>query len=212
VNGPHQDQPLLTAGTDLERASAAVVAVHGRGASARSVLQLTGPVSHPGVALLAPQAAGNAWYAGSSLAPVESTEPGRTSGLQAIADAVGLANAAGVPTERVAVFGFSQGACLVCEFAARIPTRYGGIVALSGGLLGETVDSGDYEGDLAGTPAFLGCGDADHSLPPARVRETAVALEGLDADVTSRVYDGLGHAVNDDELVRVSGIVAGLLP
>ena len=213
VDGPHQDQPLVTGGTALEDASAAVVLTHGRGATARSIVQMGEEVHRDGVALLAPQAARNTWYPNSFLAPVERNEPGRTSGLRAIADAIEQANDAGIPVEHVMLVGFSQGACLASEFVARNPRRYGGLAALSGGLIGESVDLGDYateDADLEETPVFLGCSDVDPHIPEERVHETADVLEAMNADVTKRLYEGMGHGVNEDELEFVSEMVATL--
>ena len=210
-DAPHQDQPLETAGTDLGDAMAATILVHGRGASARSILQMGGQFHQQGLALLAPQALGSTWYPNPFTAPVESNEPGRTSGLQAIEDAIERANEAGIPTGRIMLLGFSQGACLASEFVTRTPRRYGGLVALSGGLIGETIDTDDYEGDLEATPAFLGCSNVDPHIPEQRVHETATVLETLNADVETRIYDGMGHTVNQDELEFISGMVADLL-
>ena len=210
IEGPHQGQSLLTAGTDPEEATAAMVLVHGRGASARSILQMGNEFHHEGLALLAPQAAGNTWYPNSFLAPVEGNEPGRTSGLRAVADAIEAASDAGIPAENVIVLGFSQGACLATEYAARNPRRFGGVVALSGGLIGEAIDTDDYEGDLEGTPAFVGCSDVDPHIPVERVHVTAEVLENLGADLEKRIYEGMGHGVNDDEMEFVSGMVADL--
>jgi len=201
----------VTAGTDLDAATAAVVLVHGRGATARSIVRMAGSFHRPGVAYLAPQANRNTWYPNPFTAPVESNEPGRTSGLQAVADAVDEANAAGIPTERVALLGFSQGACLGSEFVARNPTRYGGLAALSGGLIGETVDPADYAGDLEGTPAFVGCSDVDPHIPVERVHASADVFERLGADVTKRLYPGMGHTINRDEREHVASMVADLL-
>ncbi|RQH00863.1 alpha/beta hydrolase [Natrarchaeobius oligotrophus] len=222
-SGPHQGQPLVTGGTPLEEADAATVLVHGRGATARSILGIGTEVHREGVALLAPQAAGNEWYPNSFLAPVESNEPGRTSGLRAVADAIEAAGDAGVPSERVLILGFSQGGCLASEFVARTPRRYGGIVALSGGLIGESADLEEYASDagadtdgsgdagLEGTLAFLGCSDVDPHIPLERVHETTRVLEALGADVTERIYEGMGHGVNEDELAFVAGMVERLV-
>ncbi|QFU81947.1 alpha/beta hydrolase [Natronorubrum aibiense] len=210
VDGPHQSQPLVTGGTPLEDASAAIVLTHGRGATAQGMLQLADEFHHGGVALLAPQAAGKTWYPNSFLAPVEANEPGRTSGLQAIADAIDEADSAGIPADRLMLVGFSQGACLASEFVARSPQRYGGLAALSGGLIGEALDD-EYPGDLEETPVFLGCSDVDPHIPEERVHETADAFESMHADVTKRLYEGMGHGVNEDELEFVSGMVAALL-
>lgn len=208
---PHQSQPLRTGGTPLDEATAAAILVHGRGATARSILQLGEEVHESGLALLAPQAAANTWYPNPFTAPVETNEPGRSSGLAAIDDAVGTALDASLSREKILLLGFSQGACLASEFVVRNPTRYGGLVSLSGGLIGETIDRNEYEGDLADTPAFLGCSDVDPHIPVQRVRETEAVLEQLNARVETRIYEGMGHGVNDDELVVVSEMVGDLL-
>ena len=208
AEGPHQGEQLVTAGTPFEEANAALVLVHGRGATARSIVQMGKEVHRDGVALLAPQAARNTWYPDSFLAPVERNEPGRRSGLQAVEDAVGTAVGAGIDRERVVLLGFSQGACLASEFVARNPRRYGGLVALSGGLIGETVDPESYTGDLEGTPAFVGCSDVDPHIPIERVHATTEAFERLGGDVDERIYEGMGHGVNDDELDAVAELVA----
>jgi phospholipase/carboxylesterase len=211
VTGPHQDQQLVTGGTDLADATAALVLAHGRGATARSIAQTGLEFHHEGVAILAPQAARNTWYPNPFTAPVEQNEPGRTSGLQAIGDAIETATDADIPTERVVVGGFSQGACLASEYVARNPTRYGGLVALSGGLIGESIDRDDYAGDLERTPAFFGCSDVDPHIPAERVHESAAVLEDLNAAVEKRLYEGMGHGINRDEVEYVSGLVADLV-
>jgi len=210
-DGPHQSQELVTAGTPLDEATAAMVLVHGRGATARSIVQMGQEVHREGVALLAPQAARNTWYPNSFLAPVERNEPGRSSGLQVVDDAVQAATDAGVDRERVLLLGFSQGACLASEYIARNPRRYGGLVALSGGLIGESVDPASYDGDIEGTPVFIGCSDVDPHIPLERVKETSDAFERLNGDVDERIYEGMGHGVNDDELDAVADLVGGLV-
>ena len=136
MKGPHQGQPVRTAGVPLEQASAAMVMVHGRGATADSILTLAPALNAPDFAYLAPQASGNTWYPQSFLAPIQNNEPGISSGMQAITDALARVIAAGVPLEHTILLGFSQGACLILEFAARHARRYGGVVGLSGGLIG----------------------------------------------------------------------------
>ncbi|WP_128905959.1 alpha/beta hydrolase [Halorubrum amylolyticum] len=220
---PHADEPLVTAGTAIEAADAAVVLVHGRGATARSIVEFGEEVAGDReVALLAPQAAANTWYPNSFLAPVADNEPGRSSGLRAVGRAVGTATDAGIPAERVVVVGFSQGACLASEFVARNPARYGGLAVLSGGLIGESIDLDGYVSDaaaaidgdaadaLAGTPAFLGCSDVDPHIPEERVHETAEVLEALGGDVETRIYEGMGHGINEEETASVSEMVADM--
>lgn len=211
TDGPHQGQQLVTAGTPISDADAAMILVHGRGATARSIVQMGQEVHREGVALLAPQAARNTWYPNSFLAPVEQNEPGRSSGLQAVDDAVETAVEAGIDRENVLLLGFSQGACLASEYVARNPRRYGGLVALSGGLIGETVDPTSYEGDVEGTPVFVGCSDVDPHIPLERVEATAETFELLNGDVDERIYEGMGHGVNEDELEAVAELVAELV-
>lgn len=211
MTGPHQDQPLVTAGAPLEDADAAAVLVHGRGATAQSIVGMAQEFPRERVAYLAPQAARNTWYPNPFTAPVESNEPGRSSGLAAIDDAVEAAVDAGIERDRVLILGFSQGACLSSEYVARNPRRYGGLAVLSGGLIGESIDVEAYVGDLEGTPVFLGCSDVDPHIAAERVDETAAVFEQLNADVTKRFYEGMGHGVNDDERAFVRGMVEKLL-
>jgi phospholipase/carboxylesterase len=198
---------LVAAGTELAEASAAAVLLHGRGATARSIAQTGQQFHRDGLALLAPQAAGNTWYPNPFTAPVERNEPGRSSGLGAIQSAIDHADDAGIPTRKVLVLGFSQGGCLASEFVARNPTRYGGVVGLSGGLIGESIDTDEYDGDLAGTPGFLGCSDVDPHIPEERVHTTAAVLGELNGNIETRIYEGMGHGVNREELEYVGGMV-----
>ncbi|WP_267643092.1 alpha/beta hydrolase [Haloarchaeobius amylolyticus] len=210
-SGVHQDQPLASAGAPLAVADGAVVMCHGRGASARSMLAMADEFLEHGVAFLAPQAQRGTWYPNSFMAPIESNEPYLTSALQAVEDAVETAREAGIPYDRIALMGFSQGACLASEYVARNARRYGGLMALSGGVIGPEGTPRDYEGSLEGTPVFLGCSDVDPHIPLERVEETTQVFERLDADVTERIYQGMGHTVNEDEIEHVRDIVAGLV-
>ena len=204
---PHGPQPLFTAGSPLDEAHAAVIMVHGRGASAESILTLAPALQSEGVAYLAPQAAGGTWYPYGFMSPMERNEPGISSGMRAIARAVKQASDAGVPAERLIVLGFSQGACLASEFVARNARRYGGLAVLSGGLIGPAGTPRDYPGALDGTPVFLGCSDIDGHIPAARVRESAEVLRRLGGDVDMRLYPGMGHLVNDDEIAAVRAML-----
>ncbi|MGM0399255.1 MAG: alpha/beta hydrolase [Halobacteriota archaeon] len=209
--GPHDDRPLVTAGASLDAASAAMVLVHGRGASAQSIVRSMEPIQREGLAMLAPQAAGNEWYPNSFLAPVEQNEPGRSSGLDAVDRAVRRATAADIEPSRIVLLGFSQGACLASEYVARNPRRYGGLAALSGGLIGESVDEDSFTGSVAGTPVFLGCSDVDLHIPVERVDVTASVFEALDGDVTKEIYEGMGHTVNQAEYDHVTSLVDGVV-
>ena len=211
---PHGGQPVRTAGTPLADAHVAVVMVHGRGASAESILTLAPPLAAPGVAFLAPQAGGsqgNQWYPYGFMAPIERNEPGITSGMRAIARVLAQVAGAGIPAERTLLLGFSQGACLSTEFAARHARRYAGIACLSGGLIGPDGTPRNYAGSLEGTPVFLGCSDIDAHIPAARVRESAGVLRTLGGDVKMTLYPGMGHLVNDDEIAEVRTMIAAAL-
>jgi phospholipase/carboxylesterase len=209
--GPHQDQPLVTAGAPLDVAEAAVVLVHGRGATAQSIVDVADEFYQHGVAYLAPQAERNTWYPNSFLASTDANEPGLSSGLTAIEAAVATSNDVGVPTGRTMLLGFSQGACLASEYVARNARRYGGLAVLSGGLIGPEGTPRDYDGSLDGTPVFVGCSDVDPHIPLERVHETTGVFEGMDADVTERIYEGMGHGINEDEIEHVSEMVGALL-
>jgi phospholipase/carboxylesterase len=211
VAGPHQGQPIVAAGRPLSEATAAMVMLHGRGATAASILELARELAAPELAYVAPQAAEYTWYPYSFLAPVHLNEPGLSSALARIGEVLALLAEAGIPPERTILLGFSQGACLTVEFAARNARRYGGIAGLSGGLIGPPGTPRDDEGSLAGTPVFLGCSDRDPHIPRERVDETAEVLRGLGAEVTERIYPAMGHAVNQDELDSVRRMVARLV-
>src|SRR2546430_5132444 len=157
--GPNQGQPVLTAGEPLDKAKAAMIMVHGRGASAEDILSLSGELNQPGFAYLAPQAAGYTWYPNSFLAPIASNEPGLSSGLAVIASLLAKLAEAGISPERTILLGFSQGACLTLEFAARNARRYGGLAGLSGALIGPDGKPRDYPGSLARNPVLLRCSD-----------------------------------------------------
>jgi predicted esterase len=208
---PHEGQQVATAGADLDEADAAVLFVHGRGATAESILQMAGEFDGDGVAYLAPQARGRTWYPNSFLAPIEDNEPSLSSALNLIGDLRERIADAGIPAERTAFVGFSQGACLASELVARNARRYGGLAALSGGVIGPDGTPRDYEGSLDGTPVFLGCSDRDPHIPLERVHETRDVFEELDADVEERIYEGMGHGVNQDEVEYVSGMVDRLV-
>lgn len=197
---PHADQAVLEAGPSPEQASATLVLVHGRGATAESVLSLHDALAVPDLAALAPQAAGDTWYPLSFLAPLEANQPFLDSALRRVEFIVLDLLARGITSRRIAVLGFSQGACLISEFAARHPRRYGAIIALTGGLIGPPGTPRDYAGSLEGTPVFLGTGDPDPHVPFERVRETEAAFRRLGAAVELRRYPGMPHAINQDEL------------
>ena len=197
---PHKNQPVLTAGKRLDEAQAALILVHGRGATAESILTLSHELHHPDFAYLAPQAAGNSWYPYSFLTPIADNEPGISSAIAMLVQLVEKVVAAGISQDHIMIGGFSQGACLALEFAARNARRYGGLLGFSGGLIGPDGTPRDYPGSLDGTPIFLGCSDADFHIPKERVLLTAEVLEKLGGKVTTRLYPAMGHTINQDEI------------
>jgi predicted esterase len=210
IKGPHHGQPVLGAGVPLERATAAMIMVHGRGASAESILELSAELAQADFAYLAPQAAGNTWYPYPFTAPLANNEPYLSSALATLTALLAHVQAAGIPPERTMLLGFSQGACLSLEFAARNARRYGGLVGLSGGLIGPDGTPRDYPGTLDGTPVFLGCSDVDAHIPAQRVKHSADVLRQLGGNITARLYPGMGHTVNEDEIAFVRGMMAAL--
>ncbi len=208
----HQGQPILTAGQPLDRAAAVMILVHGRGASAKDILTLVPDLAQPDFAYLAPQAADNTWYPNRFLAPTDRNEPWLSSGLAAIADVLTRVAEARIPIERTLLLGFSQGACLTLEFVARHARRYGGVVGLSGGLIGPDGTPRDYPGSLAGTPIFLGCSDVDPHIPQQRVYHTAEVLQRLDGHLTVRLYPNLDHMISPTEIRVVRDMMSSLLP
>lgn len=215
VPPPHGGEPVLVTPT-REPPRAALILVHGRGADPTSILELALAHDVEGYRLLAPAAQGRTWYPHSFLAPTERNEPWLSSALASVASTVSMAEAEGIPAGRIVLMGFSQGACLASEFIRRHPRRYGGLVAYSGGLIGPPGTTWEEEdpgrrGTLAdedgATPAFLGCSDVDSHIPEERVHETARLLSALGAEVETRIYPGMGHTVNRDELRRAQRIL-----
>ena len=211
TDDPHADMPVERAGAAIDDASAAVVLVHGRSARATGMLDLTRQLGREDVAYLAPQANRGTWYPQSFLAPIEANEPFLSAALGKL-DSVLDTVTESVPLDRTILLGFSQGACLATEYAARNADRYGGVVAFSGGLIGPEGTPREYEGSMAGTPVFFGCSDVDPHIPVERVHESATVFEELDGDVETRIYEGAGHTVLPDELEyarELVGSVAG---
>ncbi|MEQ9309339.1 MAG: dienelactone hydrolase family protein [Balneolaceae bacterium] len=208
LNGPHQNQPVAVSGADLNEAKRAMIMIHGRGASAQSILGLSKEFEKTSdFIFLAPQASGHTWYPYSFLAPTENNQPGIDSGLQAISNILQKLNEQGIANEHIFLLGFSQGACLASEFVARNPSKYAGLIALSGGLIGEFVTLSEYTGDLKSTPIFMGCSDVDAHIPVDRLDETEKVFLKLNAVVQKNIYQGMGHLVNEDEISNINRLI-----
>lgn len=200
MTSPHIAQPVRYAGAPLASAKGAIVLLHGRGASAEDILSLGGALQQPGLALVAPQAAGHTWYPNSFLAPLEANEPYLSSALAKVAAVVAEIEAAGIRRDRIVIAGFSQGACLTTEFVASNPARYAGLIAFTGGLIGPLGMDLHHEGQLAGTPALLLSGDPDPHVPWQRVEDSARELNRMGAVVEAIRYPGRPHTVSMPEI------------
>ncbi|HEV2477926.1 MAG TPA: phospholipase [Candidatus Dormibacteraeota bacterium] len=202
-------QRVVQAGEPLDSARAAMILLHGRGASAEDIMTIASEVQAPGWIYLAPQAAGGAWYPNPFTAPIEANEPYFSAALEMIDHLVERVEAR-VPAHRMLLLGFSQGACLTLEWAARHARRYGSIAGLSGGLIGPDGTPRDYPGSFDGTPVLLGCSDVDPYIGKARVQEAALVCERMGAAVDLRLYPGMGHMVNPDEIAALRELTAAI--
>jgi len=201
---------LVVAGEDVERAKAAIILVHGRGASAESMMGIFDELAVPGLAAVAPQAPGHTWYPNSFLVPIAANQPYLDSALFALESIVTNLIERGIESKRIAILGFSQGACLTTEFVATHPRRYGAIIALTGGLIGPPGTARNYPGSLSKTPVFLGSSDPDPDVPFERVQETRDVLGAMGAAVELRRYAGMGHTINEDELNACQALLSPL--
>jgi phospholipase/carboxylesterase len=200
VNDPHRDQPVRSQGAKLDKASAAMILLHGRGASAKDILGLATEMYDKRVAYLAPQAADHQWYPRSFMAPIEENEPWLSSALAKVSSLIKLAVEAGLSLEKIFLCGFSQGACLSSEFVARNPARYGGLIAFTGGLIGPPEADLRHPGNLAGMPALFSSGDPDPHVPWSRVLASAEQFTAMGAEVKTQRYQGRPHTVFPQEI------------
>lgn len=185
-----------------------MIMIHGRGASAESIITLSNEFDTGNIHYRAPQADQFTWYPYSFLQPTKQNEPGLSSGLQLIFDMISDLENEGIAKENILLLGFSQGACLSTEFVARHPGKYGGLIALSGGLIGDSIKKENYDGDLENTPYFVGCSNVDPHIPVERVDDSVEVLQNLGADITKKIYPGMGHTVNQDEIDHIKKIIS----
>lgn len=204
---PHGEEPVVEQGEPLGKAPVLIM-VHGRGAAPPNILELVPRLGRQGWTYLAPTAAGRTWYPYSFMADQAQNEPGLSSGLDVLTRLLDRVMKAGVPSSRIVLLGFSQGACLTAEFAARNPHRYGGVLVFSGGLIGAPGSIQQHPGSFGGTPIFLGCSDVDSHVPRTRVEESAEIFTKMGATTTCRIYPGMGHLVSDDEILFAQGVMA----
>jgi predicted esterase len=204
---PHAGQRVLRFGPSPEKARLVAILLHGRGATAEDILGLAPHFTAEDIAYMAPQAADATWYPYSFLAPLSQNEPWLGSALRVVAGLVEDLRDRRVPPDRIVIMGFSQGACLTLEFVARHARRYAAAVAFTGGLIGPPATARNYTGDLAGTPTFIGSSDLDPHVPLERVHESTVVLRRMGAVVDERIYPGMGHTINADELQAANALL-----
>jgi phospholipase/carboxylesterase len=202
----HQKQ-IITAGITTGDAAKALILIHGRGGSAEDILSLADHFSLKEAKLVAPQATNHTWYPYSFLAPPAENEPWLSSALAVLKEVVADLNKEGIGNEHIYFAGFSQGACLTLEFVTRNATRYGGVVAFTGGLIGDKIYPENYTGDFAGTPVFIGTSNPDPHVPVERVYATANILRDKNAVVTEKVYTNMGHTISQDEIEQANKLV-----
>ena len=198
---------IKTLGKPLEQAEKVLIMIHGRGGSAQDIVSLSQHLNVEDYALLAPQATNGSWYPFSFIAPVEQNEPWLSSAIETVGKTVKTALDAGIKAENIYFFGFSQGACLSLEFLARNAQKFGGAVAIIGGVIGHKINRENYRGDFAQTPIFLGTSNPDFHVPVERVYATANILKEMNADVTEKVYANFGHSINEEEIELANSIV-----
>lgn len=199
----------ITDGVPLNDAKKALIMIHGRGASAHDILSISKHLNVDDFALVAPQAENRTWYPYSFLAPINENEPSFSKSLEAIHQVVVAIQQNGIEKENIYFLGFSQGACLALEFTARNAAKYGGVVAFTGGLIGDKVYENHYEGNFQSTPIFIGTSDPDFHVPVERVNESEALLKKMGANVTKKIYENMGHTISQDEIDLVNELIFG---
>ncbi|MBS1564397.1 MAG: alpha/beta hydrolase [Bacteroidetes bacterium] len=198
---------ILTAGIPLNKATQAVVLLHGRGGSAEDILQLGKHLSTEGMALLAPQATQHSWYPYGFMSPVERNQPALDSALAVVDELVESIVAAGIERNNIYVAGFSQGACLTLEYVTRHAHRYAGVIAFTGGLIGEQLNTANYTGSFDNTPFLITTGDADPHVPVSRVQESTDIIQKMQGNVTTKIYKNRPHTISQQEIELANGIL-----
>lgn len=201
------NKKIYTSGKDITEAKKALVMVHGRGAFAEDILSLAGYFNIKDYALIAPQATNNTWYPYSFLAPPKQNEPWLSSALDVLKEVVFDINEAGILPEDIFFLGFSQGACLTLEFVTRNAKKWGGVVAFTGGLIGDKIYNENYPGDFLQTPVFIGSSNPDPHVPVERVYASAVIIKNMNADITTKIYPNMGHTISRDEIEQVNTLL-----
>ncbi len=200
-------EKIIIAGKKIENASKTLIMLHGRGANAADILSLSDHLQIEDFAIFAPQAKNNSWYPQSFLAPPAQNEPWLSDALTLIENLIKDIAKKNISKENIYLLGFSQGACLTLEFVTRNAVRYGGVVAFTGGLIGDKIYPEKYKGNFDQTPVFIGSSNPDFHIPVERVYATTNILQSMGANVTQKIYDNMGHTINQDEIDNANEIV-----
>lgn len=198
---------IVAAGIPIDQVSRVLIMLHGRGANAEDILGISNYLDVKDFSLLAPQATNNTWYPYSFLAPTSQNEPWLSSAINLLKEITGELEGRKISTENIYFLGFSQGACLALEYVARNANKYGGIVAFTGGLIGDKINESNYSGDFKNTGVFIGSSDPDPHVPVHRVNDTATQLEKMGAQVTKKIYPNMGHTINQDEIDEANRLI-----
>ncbi|QSW89290.1 dienelactone hydrolase family protein [Flavobacterium endoglycinae] len=199
----------ITGGVPLQEAQKALIMLHGRGAGANDILSIARYLNVSDFALIAPQAEGRTWYPYSFLAPINENEPFLSNSLKTVSQVVASVEENGIKRENIYFLGFSQGACLTLEYTSRNADKYGGIIAFTGGLIGDQVYENHYTGDFKNTPIFVGTSDPDFHVPVERVNDSEELLKRMGAAVTKKIYPDMGHTISQDEIDIVNALIFG---
>ena len=203
------EKDLVTAGKPLADAEKALILIHGRGGTAEDVLTIADHLNVEDFALIAPKAYNNSWYPVSFMAPEEQNQPWLSSALDLLLEIEQDLNEQGISSENIYFFGFSQGACLTLEYITQNAKKYGGAVAIIGGLIGEKINTGDYITDFDNTRIFIGTSDPDPHVPLERVQQTTEILEYKSAEVVLEVFENAGHTILKEEIEIANTFIFG---
>ena len=198
---------IITAGAKLDQAKKVLILIHGRGGTARDILNLANYFPVKDFALVAPEATNNTWYPYSFIASPKQNEPWLSSALEELLDLLEEIKNKGISSENIYFGGFSQGACLAAEFITRNADRFGGAFLFTGGLIGDQINKENYKGDFNGTPVFIGTGNPDPHFPVERVLKTQKIMESMNAQVNVQVYEGRPHTISQDEIQRANNLI-----
>ena len=191
---------IVTAGIPVEQAKSALIMIHGRGASAQSMVPLSNYLDLKDAAIFAPQAMNHSWYPTSFIAPVEQNQPALDSALEMIGGLVTDIINAGIAADRIYFMGFSQGACLTLEYVTRNAEKYAGVIAFTGGLIGKELQAKNYQGDFGQTTVLITTSDPDPHVPLKRVKETGGIMEKMNARLHVVAYPGKQHTITNEEI------------